>query len=168
MELSTTLQKNARKLGVAQEYMIMADLMAIGYSEYDAYTIAHPDNASFSIQQNNNIRANILKTTKFKKLLADAKQRLRDKLGDPSTIEDLQLIGMEDVAKEILLSALKQPQGSKERADLLKSYKDTLAEYEGKTTSQTSSICFYLPLCCDKCPLMIKYKENKKQKNDEQ
>lgn len=168
MELSTTLQKNARKLGVSQEYMVMADLMAIGYSEYDAYTIAHPDNATYSIQQNNNIRANILKTAKFKKLLADAKQRLRDKLGDPSTIEDLQLIGMEDVAKEILLSALKQPQGSKERADLLKSYKDTLAEYEGKTTSQTSSICFYLPLCCDKCPLMIKYKENKKQKNDEQ
>ena len=161
MELSTTLQKTARKLGVSQEYMIMADLMAVGYGEYDAYTISHPGNAAYSIQQNNNIRANIIKTQKFKKLLADAKQRLRDKLGDPSTIEDVQLMGMEDVAKEILLSALNQPKGSKERADLLKGYKDTLAEYEGKNTTQTSSISFYLPMCCDKCPLMIKYKEGK-------
>lgn len=169
MELSTTFTKTAKKLGVSEQFVIMADLMAIGYSENDAYTVAYPENATYSIQQNNTIRANVLKTTKFKKLLADTKQRLRDKLGDPSTIEDLQLMGMEDVAKEILLSALKHPQGSKERADLLKSYKETLAEYEGKTASQTSSsICFYLPLCCDKCPLMIKYKEWIKQKNNEQ
>ena len=168
MELSTTFTKTAKKLGVSEQFVIMADLMAIGYSENDAYTIAYPENATYSIQQNNSIRANVLKTAKFKKLLADTKQRLRDKMGDPSTIEDINLIGSDEVAKEILLSAYKQPKGSKERADLLSRYQDLINKRDEKTTTQESAMQFYLPVCCDKCPLMIKYKEQKRKEKNEQ
>lgn len=168
MELSTTFTKTAKKLGVSEQFVIMADLMAIGYSENDAYAIAYPENATYSIQQNNSIRANVLKTTKFKKLLADTKQRLRDKMGDPSTIEDINLIGSDEVAKEILLSAYKQPQGSKERADLLSRYQDLINKRDEKTTTQETAMQFYLPVCCDKCPLMIKYKEQKMKEKNEQ
>ena len=164
MELSTTFTKAAKKLGVSEQFVIMADLMAIGYSENDAYTIAYPENATMSIQQNNSIRANMVKTAKFKKLLADTKQRIKDKIGDPSTIESVSLITTDEVAKEILCSAYKQPQGSKERADLLSRYQDLINKRDEKVTTQDSSIQFYLPLCCDKCPLMIKYKEQKDKK----
>ena len=167
MELSTTFTKAAKKLGVSEQFVIMADLMAIGYSENDAYTIAYPENATMSIQQNNSIRANMVKTAKFKKLLADTKQRIKDKIGDPSTIESVSLITTDEVAKEILFSAYKQPQGSKERADLLSRYQDLINKRDEKVSTQDSSIQFYLPLCCDKCPLMIKYKEQK-DKNNEQ
>ena len=146
MELSTTFTKTAKKLGVSEQFVIMADLMAIGYSENDAYTIAYPENATYSIQQNNSIRANVLKTAKFKKLLADTKQRLRDKMGDPSTIEDINLIGSDEVAKEILLSAYKQPQGSKEMQTFCQGIKTSSTRGMRKPrhrSQQCSSIYLY-------------------------
>lgn len=41
MELSTTFTKTAKKLGVSEQFVIMADLMAIGYSENDALSLIH-------------------------------------------------------------------------------------------------------------------------------
>ena len=56
MELSKAKQNEAKKLNVTTQYMVMADLMAIGYSEEDAYTIAYPENEAMSVQQNTGIR----------------------------------------------------------------------------------------------------------------
>ena len=66
MDLSKQKQTEAKKLNVTLQYLVMADLMAIGYSENDAYTIAYPENAALSLQQNASIRNNIIESVKFK------------------------------------------------------------------------------------------------------
>ena len=62
MELSQAFQKQAKKMNATPQYVILADLMSIGYSEIDAYTIAYPENEALSAQQNKGIRENILKS----------------------------------------------------------------------------------------------------------
>ena len=39
MDLSKQKQTEAKKLNVPIQYLVMADLLAIGYSDNDAYTI---------------------------------------------------------------------------------------------------------------------------------
>ena len=42
--LSKQKENEAKKLAVTVQYLVMADLMAIGYSEEDAFVIAYPEN----------------------------------------------------------------------------------------------------------------------------
>lgn len=165
MELSSTLKKNARALGVSDQYMIMADLMSIGYSESDAYLVAHPESQALSVQSCNTRREAIVKTQKFKKLLADSKERLAKKIKEPLAGE-LELIDDNAVAKEVLYSAYQQPVGSKERAELFTRYREIVRASEQVAGDKGNAIDFYLPLCCDKCPLMIEWKEKTKKRKE--
>lgn len=115
MELSKQKQTEAKKLNVTVQYLVMADLMAVGYSENDAYTIAYPENAALSVQQNNSIRSNILDSAKFKKLFDSRRSRVKDGVAAPVQLEEVELVSTEEVMKEILRSAKQQPVGSKEQ-----------------------------------------------------
>ena len=104
MELSKQKQTEAKKLNVTVQYLVMADLMAVGYSENDAYTIAFPENAALSVQQNNSIRSNILDSAKFKKLFESRRSRVKDGVAAPVQLEEVELVSTEEVMKEILRS----------------------------------------------------------------
>ena len=78
MELSKQKQTEAKKLNVTVQYLVMADLMAVGYSENDAYSIAYQENEGLSVQQNNSIRGTIIESVKFKKLLENRRSRVKD------------------------------------------------------------------------------------------
>lgn len=53
------------------QYLVMADLLSIGYSELDAYTIAYPENTALSALQNKSIREKILSSVKLKHLVEE-------------------------------------------------------------------------------------------------
>lgn len=91
MDLSKQKQTEAKKLNVTAQYLIMADLMAVGYSENDAYTIAYSENDTLSVQQNNSIRKNILDSVKFKKLLENRRSRLKEGTATPILLEEVEL-----------------------------------------------------------------------------
>ena len=167
MELSKTKQNEAKKLNVTTQYMVMADLMAIGYSEEDAYTIAYPENEAMSVQQNTGVRTNIIESAKFKKLLEARRTRVKEGIATPIQLEEVELVGTEEVLKEILRSAKQQPVGSKERADLYAKYNDIRKENEQGTEDETDTINFMFPLKCNQCPLLFAYnKEMKKCTNE--
>ncbi len=159
MELSRQKQTEAKKLGVTTQYLVMADLMAIGYSENDAYTIAYPENAALAMQQNNSIRNNIIESAKFKKLLDNRRTRVKEGIATPVMIDDIELVGTEEVLKEILRSAKQQPLGSKERADLYARYNEIKKESEQEEVDETDSISFVFPLKCNQCPLLYAYND---------
>ena len=167
MELSKQKQTEAKKLNVTIQYLAMADLMSIGYSEQDAYTIAFPENEALASQQNDSIRKSIVESTKFKKLLDNRKQRVKDGVATPVELEDVELVGTEEVLKEILRSAKQQPVGSKERADLYAKYNDIKKENEQGTEDETDAINFYFPAKCSQCPLLYAYNEEAKKCKDE-
>lgn len=163
MEFSNVIKKKAGALNVKPGYMIMADLMAIGYSERDAFLLAHPDRAvTLSEESIGAEMRNITATERFKKLKADTKKRIKEALKVKETSDDgLDLISGEDVAREVLKSALHQAVGSKERAELFIKYQELMRKNDVNDDVTEDTIQFYLPLCCDKCPLMIAYKNGK-------
>ena len=167
MELSKQKQTEAKKLNVTVQYLAMADLMAIGYSEQDAYTIAFPENEALAKQQNDSIRKSIVESAKFKKLLDNRKQRVKDGVATPVELEDVELVSTEEVLKEILRSAKQQPVGSKERADLYAKYNDIKKENEQGTEDESDAINFHFPLKCSQCPLLYAYNEEAKKCKDE-
>lgn len=159
MELSPQKNKEAKKYGVTAEYLVMSDLMSIGYSENDAYAVAYPENAALSVQQNNSIRKNILESAKFRKLLEERRSRVKEGIAAPVTLDELELVGTEEVLKEVLRSAKQQPVGSKERADLYAKYNDIKRESEQGEIDETDTINFMLPLKCHQCPLLYAYND---------
>ena len=167
MELSKQKQTEAKKLNVTLQYLVMADLMAIGYIEEDAYAIAFQENEALAIQQNNSIRQNIIESAKFKKLLDNRKQRVKDGSATPVSLDEVELVGTEEVLKEILRSAKQQPIGSKERADLYAKYHELKKENEQGTEDETDAISFFFPAKCSQCPLLYAYNEEMKKCKDE-
>lgn len=167
MELSKQKITEAKKLNVTVQYLVMADLMSIGYSESDAYTIAFPENQALAAKQNNSIRTNIVESVKFKKLLENRQSRVKEGIAAPISLDDVELVGTEEVLKEILRSAKQQPVGSKERADLYAKYNDIKKESEQGGKDNTDSINFVFPLKCNQCPLLYSYNEEVKKCKDE-
>ena len=167
MELSKQKQTEAKKLNVTLQYLVMADLMAIGYIEEDAYAIAFQENEALAIQQNNSIRQNIIESAKFKKLLDNRKQRVKDGSATPVSLDEVELVGTEEVLKEILRSAKQQPIGSKERDDLYAKYHELKKENEQGTEDDTDAISFFFPAKCSQCPLLYAYNEEMKKCKDE-
>ena len=140
MDLSKQKQTEAKKLNVTMQYLIMSDLMAVGYSENDAYIIAYPENEALSVQQNNSIRSNIVESVKFKKLFENRRSRVKDGVATPVQLEEVELVSTEEVMKEILRSAKQQPIGSKERADLFAKYNEIKSKNEQGTDDDTDAI----------------------------
>ena len=83
----------------------------------------------------------------------------KDGIATPYTLDEVELVGTEEVLKEILRSAKQQPVGSKERADLYAKYNDIRKESEQDGTDGTDSISFVFPLKCDRCPLLYAYND---------
>ena len=167
MELSKQKQTEAKKLNVTVQYMVMADLMSVGYSENDAYAIAFSENEALATQQNNSIRTNIVESAKFKKLLESRRSRVKEGVATPISLDEVELVGTEEVLKEILRSAKQQPVGSKERADLYAKYNDIKKENEQDTGNVIDDIKFYFPIKCNQCPLLYAYNEEVKKSKDE-
>ena len=92
---------------------------------------------------------------------------MKDGSAAPVSLDEVELVGTEEVLKEILRSAKQQPVGSKERADLYAKYNDIKKENEQGTEDETDVINFYFPAKCSQCPLLYAYNEEaKKCKNE--
>lgn len=151
MEYSLAFRKEAKKLGVVESMLAMADLMAVGYKDVDAYKVCYTENAKYPDKQQKSIMENILASAKFKKLLDSRKARVKEK-AIPVNLDEVSLIGDEEIAREILRSAMSTPVGSKERADLLLKYNEVLHQNDVETTDDaTDTINFYFPVKCSQC-----------------
>lgn len=159
MELSKQRQQEARKLDVTVQYMVMADLCVLGYSEADAYTVAFPENAALAVQQNQSIRRNITESAKFKRLVEARRERFHENAKSSVPAGEIELIGAEETAREILKVAQKMEQGSKERGEMFMKYADLIRKNEQGSEDVTEAISFGLPLKCNQCPLLYSYNE---------
>lgn len=166
MELSQSLKKQAKKLGVPENYIVLADLLSIGYSENDAYVIAYPENASLSVKQNESIQKNIITSAKFKKIFEERRANIKSGVAVPIPVEEIELVSSEEVLKEILRSAKQQAVGSKERAELFAKYNDIKRENEQNINTQQDNITFAFPIKCYQCPLLHTYNEYRKENGE--
>lgn len=166
LELSPSFKKQAKKIGCTEEQIVLADLMSIGYSESDAFTIAYPENAALSAQQKKSIQESVLNSKKFQKVLEQRRDHIKSGVAIPIPVDEIELVDTEEVLKEILRSAKQQPSGSKERADLFAKYNDIKKESEMTNTVKDDSITFAFPVKCYQCPLLYSYNEFRKRNGD--
>lgn len=167
MTLSPLKTKEAKGLKVSVQEMVLADLISIGYSEEDAYTIAYPDDAMLNSQAKKSAMNEIIYRDKFKQLCDTRREKNAGFLSVENDAENLDLISAEDVAKEVLLAAKKQPVGSKERADLMAKYNDIRNENKKEIADPNEDpVQFFFPIACEKCPLLQTYNEFIAKKNE--
>lgn len=167
MTLSPLKTKEAKGLKVSVQEMVLADLLSIGYSEEDAYTIAYPDDAMLNSQAKKSAMSEVINRDKFKQLCDTRREKNAGFLSVENDAENLDLISAEDVAKEVLLAAKKQPVGSKERADLMAKYNDIRNENKKEIADPNEDpVQFFFPIACEKCPLLQTYNEFIAKKNE--
>ncbi len=112
MNFSEKIKKEAKKFDVTPEQLLMADLIALGYSKPDAYNIAYTEREIFDIQKNMSHRDGILEDKKFKVMLEARIQRVKSGVTIPEKLSEIELISKEEALKEVLRSARKLPEGS--------------------------------------------------------
>lgn len=157
MEVSAHLKKRAKGYNVTWQYLVMADLMAIGYTDADAYAIAFAENTALALQRNVTIRNGIVKSDKFQELLMTRKRAVSSMKG--KTINengDIELIGAEETAREILKIAQTMPESSKERGEMFVRYADLIRKNDTQTTEE-DPIRIYMPMKCSMCPAKIEF-----------
>lgn len=147
-DYSPKLKKEAKRLNIPVQKLILADLMAIGYSKVDAYNIAYPGDQSLSSTARKSGRDSVIETDDFDELL---QQRTALHTGLNTNLEEIEMITEMDVAKDILASAKKQPVGSKDRADLMSRYYDIVKKI-GSSNDGQEAVKIWLPLTCHICP----------------
>lgn len=157
MDFSAGFKKQAKTLGVPEAHIIFADLLSIGYSEYDAYNIAFPENTALSATRNKSIREEIMNTAGFKKL-QEKRAETRKYILPTEPIQGL--MDKEETAQMIMRAAMAQPAESKERIDGLMRYSDLMGyKKEDAQEDAVDNINFYFPLKCNQCPLLYAYNE---------
>lgn len=165
MEISTHLKKRAKDYGVPWPQLVMADLMAIGYSEADAYGIAFYENSTLNVQRNLTVRKNTVRSQKFQELLLARKKAVAS-LADKTYDEDgdIVLIGAEETAKELLKVAQTMPEGSKERGEMFVRYADLIRKNDTRVSEDDDPVRIYLPMKCSMCALRDAHDAENKQK----
>lgn len=162
--LSSIKEKEAKKLGIGNRELVMADLMCIGYTEKDAYAIAfHGPTMAQSSDFISKRRNEKVKNPKFKRALEARKEvHKANGIAVDADVDD-ELLDKRTTAKLIMSAAMKQPADSKERIEGLMKYSE-LMRYKSDDVegSATDNIHFFLPLKCSQCPLFNEYNRKKK------
>lgn len=169
MLLSQSKTKEAKKLKVSSSELVFADLLTIGYSEEDAYVIAFHSDKNLKQDKKEAVIRSIVESPRFKQFRDIRRKKNAGFLSVTNEASDLELLSAEDVAKEVLLAAKQQPAASKERADLMIKYNDIRNENKSEIADpNTDPVRFFLPIACEKCPLLQRYNEYLAEKNKDQ
>lgn len=153
MELSARLKREADRYKVPAQTIVMADLMAIGYTENEAYSIAYSENAALTKQQNISIRENVVNAVGFADLLRERTRQIKGvaPIGGPKDVKAQ--LSKDEVASQLRAQIELLPDGSKEKADVLMKYADLFAmKKEEKKAEDDEIIRIWMPLTCDICP----------------
>ena len=157
------IQKLAKRMKVEPEMIVFADFLFLGYHEVEAYLMAYPNDESLSLSMMKRKRKNIICSDKFKEICSERRELFERTLSLPNDISEIELIGSEEVAKEILATAKHQTPGSKERADLYAKYfeiiKDAMINMP-ESTDETDYIHIYFPAKCNECLFLIIYNKH--------
>lgn len=155
--------KYAKKMKVEPEIIVFADFLFLGYHEVEAYLMAYPNDESLSLSMMKRKRKSVICSNKFKEISDERRELFERTLSVPNDISEIELIGSEEVAKEILATAKHQTPGSKERADLYAKYyeiiKDAMINMP-ESTDETDNIHIYSPDKCNQCLFLIIYNKH--------
>ena len=171
-EYSKRLRAEAASLGIPTQSLVMAYLMACGFTDNEAYEIAYSCNASFSKSKNVTIRQNIIEGTGFPEMVIRIKQKLAGGALSPTSATASNMAGgqlsKDDIANILRKQIDALPDGDKAKTDAAIKYAELFAmkKEETKDEREEDIIRAWLPLPCYDCPYKTAYDNAHKEKKD--
>lgn len=150
IESSPRLRKEASRIGCEPSHVVLADLLSIGYTDAEAYNIVYPENAIWDAKRKIANRENILASETFKRAYED---RVNARKFATEAVDDR---GKDDVLRE-LNQMVSQETDTRMKADLLMKIAEIKQMKKDLTSDGDDAVNFFLPLSCEKCPLLITY-----------
>ena len=147
---SPRLKKEAKRIGCKENHIILADLLLSGYTEAEAYDIAFSEDIAKSAQMIIADRERELKSDGYKRAYED-RRAARKYNADDSDLRD-----KEKVARD-LNSLINQTSDPKLKAELLMKLADLQQMKKDLTGPEEDPVQFFLPISCEKCPLLQEY-----------
>lgn len=160
LDPSPRLKKEAVRIGCDANHIIMADLMLSGYTEAESYDIAYSENVSWAAQRKISHREKVLASDGYKRAYEE-RRFARKYISDGAEMRD-----KETVARD-LNNLINQTTDAKLKAELLMKLADLQQMKKDATAVDEDPVRFFLPIDCDRCPLLSSYNEYLKKRSEE-
>lgn len=167
MDYSKAFKQETTKAGLEINERTMADLMAAGWKETDAYVQCYGMNPAYSDAWHRQKLKEITGGENFARYLQKRTRQL-ERAGKADTgaaaaavldVEDVEIMDKEAVMKELIRLAFSLPVNDPKRADILMKYADvTQMKREDTGEAEDKTVHYYLPLNCKICSLYVKAK----------
>ena len=165
MDYSKSLKTECRRsaLGSVQE-KIMADLMAIGWRDVNAYVAAYGYNAQYSDDYNKQQIEKITSRPEFQKYLEKTRKRYSRDSDEASDDDfDPNCVSKEQTLKELSIAKKKAAIGSKEWLEINKQIIEVTQMKKDEVKDEDNTIHYYLPLSCYQCELHVAHQKKIKK-----
>ena len=166
-EYSKRLKAEAKGFGIPPQSLVMAYLLACGFTDNEAYTIAYSCNEALSKERNISIRESIVQNPNYK----DIVERIRGKITGNTTRPAASSGGSQQLSKEDIATILKRqmdalPDGDKAKTDAAIKYAE-LYQYKKDDPKDDNDYLphIWLPMPCFLCQYKQDYDDRKKAEN---
>lgn len=156
---SPRLKKEASRIGCKENHIILADLILSGYTEAEAYDIAYSERVMTAAKIKIAEREEVLRSEEYQRAFEDRQEARR------YTTEAVDLRDKESVARD-LNTLINKTTDPKLKAELLMKLADLQQMKKDASAIDDDPVQFFLPLDCERCPLLIAYNDYIAKKNN--
>lgn len=167
MDFTKSFKTECRRAALDIPEKAMADLMALGWKDQNAYIIAYGFNSNYSDEYNKAQIEKITSRQEFQKYLERTRKRYvrqSDKTADEEEF-DASCVSKEQLLKDLYLARKSVTRGSKEWIDMTKQIADITQAKKDELKEEDDTIHYYLPITCKGCQLYIEHKKKSQKKH---
>ena len=165
MDFSKLVKSEASSYGLTIQQKAMADLMAMGWKQQDAFLLSHDLNPAYSDGWHKRQIADIMEKEQWKDYYSRV-ETIRKKSERMTQIESASFqenaFTKDEVANELIRTIRSLPVSDPKRADVLMKYADLTQMKKADDNSDDKTVHFYLPLSCKQCELYLEHKKKRK------
>ncbi len=170
IEYSRKLNTEAKKAKISIVEKAMADLMALGWKETDAYIVTGQLKPVLSDQYNNDQLMKTVTDTAFAKYLKLRSAAVKrgtetETASEGESPEETRLLTKEDVLQQMLKTAFALPKTDPKRVEILAKYADLQQMKKDEVQEEDRTVHYYLPLSCRNCELYQKHKRKQNRQS---
>lgn len=162
--ISRSLRSEIKKLKISEREKAFADLLTIGWANFDAYVITGLYNPVYSKEVNVREMQTLMESQNFSSYLKLATKRLKrkEKEEDEEEYSEMDMaseLSKEHQLKELLIAKSKLAIGSPDWLKVKQMIADITQAKKEEIQTEDNTIHYYLPLTCYKCALYMKNKK---------
>ena len=174
IDFSRKAKADANKYKLSVREKAFADLMAMGWKDFDAFLASGLYNPVYNKDTNMRDMNNLLMQDEafdaYLSAMGKKARKTKKSTGNGKIEEEAEDNGInmavelskENQLRELLIAKAKQPIGSKEWLDIKKMIADITQAKKDEIQTEDTTIHYYLPLTCNVCELYQKHKKNMK------